>query len=1501
MGGYVPTEPITPHVGGTPPGGSVLGAPYTGAGSTNLNNPGAIQGDWGGTSTFWNNPQAVFSWQNQMSSYLGQPASSTQYNPYTEGSAAYDSYESIRRSNNMSPTATAQNQPTYNEYITSRPGFYTDVGDSQTDVIMQQQGVSELEALRQQIDYAATTPGLTDDRFYQNELSKATQNLVEASSGYHAWGMDTGLPVAPNPFEYVGDLALGLQKGTNGQSSAYGVAPVDLNILGLPGGQGIQDAQWNMAVAYDKNQPIPAFPDFTQAISTIDKARNTGEMGPYANLGSPTWQQWNPETQSYSTEKIPLSDQQAIGYYASGGNFELLYSDPANMKNAVALGWGMNYNTPEKTVVNVPGLTVEKGTGNIDTFGYQKPFLSSPNGTAPSASTPETNIELPTLSPTLGFGAQAASSGAYTLEYAGGQPLPGAESSPAPFDPFAAIGGFFGGLFGGGKETPQTQVTPSQGLEYKTPVGDGTYSSLTFTIKPDWKEFTSTSPPTPEKNIIDTSLDWVGGNIRAVGEVPIIGNIVDMGVAAKPVVGFVPVFGQAVKVPLELASRPGAQAQPDDMNGPRPYGEFSAWGGGAGNWLEQQGWQSQETNKVQSDIAKEAFRNPEASPIDKFVSGTKILGLMGSGAIRDNPAGILVAGEQIYLAGPAFGAAGEGTAAGSTWLATKLGASPGLTKLATTAGEYVIPAGFTVLMAGEATKSDKGMFTDFEGANVIGNIGYMSPYLFAMVAPTAFKAATELSPYRVEIGRADIKPASGGDTTASYQSIGVKKVGGPEGQIERTVYTLGGIKTTPEGSSLFRGTPSPLKSEFNFPVDKFGNTPTFVAKTPLETSMLSKLSGAESPKIELPLDIRTRTSYSGLDLGEVKPAIKEVVDSHNIPNSGVVADTLTSKLVEYDTKLYGSSVQRGVGIEQGTPSLGRLANDLDVMVPRDANGAPQYEQFANDVVTSINRDAGKPIARVTDITPDGASIKIGNGKLFDVHNVGGGAPEMLPSGVSQAVGNAEYTGLGMKVEPTIFTKEGVEVISYSEQVGRKAVGTSDFTWEPRTVTGKDGYSVTGTITPKFEGRMKDIGDYYFGERANIVSMEKSPSYTTRKSAEKASTDLESWLDMWGKEASTKIRSDYTTRLEGRDPVVIDFGGMKETTSPSMGRGTTPFYIGSSLGIPSGGKSSESEGSSSLSSPSKFMGVPSLTSPSMMVSKSMKSPSGDVSTGSPSYGSPSVGASSVSMASMGSEPSNTFDISSDVFGSPSAPSVVSKPSPSMRSSPSAPQSLSSPSKSISPQSPSVNSPSPFSDYSLPSGELPSISKPSNWIAPSIFSISKPSPPSTPSKSTPIDTPSTPKTPKAPDPPSPIIPIPKLPKKPIYPIIPEVPKEPKLEKPPSPTGILFPRFPSGTGGTNALHKPTPGKHTQVLSYVVIGRKKATPAPKRQHQIYGLAAPTLPPMTQAQAPSNSQAQIVKVAMKKGFAAPNITAKPIRPARLAQPKLTRPTADPFKVRRRR
>ena len=63
---------------------SIAGAPYVGEGMNNINQPGAVQGDWGGTLHFWNTPQLVSEFKKCY------PA-----NPFQKGNLAYEMYEKV--------------------------------------------------------------------------------------------------------------------------------------------------------------------------------------------------------------------------------------------------------------------------------------------------------------------------------------------------------------------------------------------------------------------------------------------------------------------------------------------------------------------------------------------------------------------------------------------------------------------------------------------------------------------------------------------------------------------------------------------------------------------------------------------------------------------------------------------------------------------------------------------------------------------------------------------------------------------------------------------------------------------------------------------------------------------------------------------------------------------------------------------------------------------------------------------------------------------------------------------------------------------------------------------------------------------------------------------------------------------------------------------------------------------------------------------------------------
>ena len=61
---------------------SIMGAPYVGEGMNNINQYGAVQGDWNGTLSFWNNEAAVEEFKNRFPT-----------NPFQKGSIASNLYD----------------------------------------------------------------------------------------------------------------------------------------------------------------------------------------------------------------------------------------------------------------------------------------------------------------------------------------------------------------------------------------------------------------------------------------------------------------------------------------------------------------------------------------------------------------------------------------------------------------------------------------------------------------------------------------------------------------------------------------------------------------------------------------------------------------------------------------------------------------------------------------------------------------------------------------------------------------------------------------------------------------------------------------------------------------------------------------------------------------------------------------------------------------------------------------------------------------------------------------------------------------------------------------------------------------------------------------------------------------------------------------------------------------------------------------------------------------
>jgi len=269
--------------------------------------------------------------------------------------------------------------------VQGRAGYSSSLGDSGTQALMQQ-GYSPSQSLLMQMEQAKSTTTLSDDRFFASEYQKSMQNVVEASSGYHSWAKDTGIPQAANPFEYSGDLALSLLKGTSGKSGAQATTPTDLTVLGMTG-RGAQDISWDAA----RGGVAPDYSSLIGPTNVLSRAMSEGIMGDYGKLGS----------YSSGYGSLDLFTQQKVGYKAakSAGwdtNLDILGDNPAHQSKELGFGLGFRSSTPawdiseadksldgKQSIVSnslpspfrAPEGTIESSTGDI--FGVNVPIFSN--------------------------------------------------------------------------------------------------------------------------------------------------------------------------------------------------------------------------------------------------------------------------------------------------------------------------------------------------------------------------------------------------------------------------------------------------------------------------------------------------------------------------------------------------------------------------------------------------------------------------------------------------------------------------------------------------------------------------------------------------------------------------------------------------------------------------------------------------------------------------------------------------------------------------------------------------------------------------------------------------------------------------------------------------------------------------------------------------------------------------------------------------------------------
>lgn len=169
--------------------------------------------------------------------------------------------------------------------VVGREGYNAGYGS----FVQSAQAVKSLEAQKQAAQARGDINAVFD---IQNREQQAAQNLNEWSRAYHEAGKQMGIPVAANPYEFGGDVAVELLKGTPTRS-AETFSPVSGDLLGiLPGyktaagqqaGLGLQQDAWNAALNRYAGKN-PTFQDFSLAAGYLAEKATQGYQGPYGDL-----------------------------------------------------------------------------------------------------------------------------------------------------------------------------------------------------------------------------------------------------------------------------------------------------------------------------------------------------------------------------------------------------------------------------------------------------------------------------------------------------------------------------------------------------------------------------------------------------------------------------------------------------------------------------------------------------------------------------------------------------------------------------------------------------------------------------------------------------------------------------------------------------------------------------------------------------------------------------------------------------------------------------------------------------------------------------------------------------------------------------------------------------------------------------------------------------------------------------------------------------------------
>jgi len=318
-----------------------------------------------------------------------QPIISNPYNPLTEP-ARYTNYQNLHPTATAMPETQARVMAAANSYqaitditVQNRAGYTqsSQLGDTRTAVAEAQintafglinmahgtnfglsQENTRMAALAIQMGQAQSQNDNRATQYYGNELAKGAENSVARASQYHYIGKVADVPIAANPYEYQGDLAVEYLKGKPEYAKdVFSPVSGQMSVFLPFGGYGLQQYQWDLAKGNEKGTLNPSMYNVSYAPATAALINATGQYGPYGALyGGPDYK-GTPSSEGLRMQTpTPFTVALYNKIYAGVGGFTYTAPKEETTPDTLIIG-GVEGTRYGKSIVDVPTRLVGGG------------------------------------------------------------------------------------------------------------------------------------------------------------------------------------------------------------------------------------------------------------------------------------------------------------------------------------------------------------------------------------------------------------------------------------------------------------------------------------------------------------------------------------------------------------------------------------------------------------------------------------------------------------------------------------------------------------------------------------------------------------------------------------------------------------------------------------------------------------------------------------------------------------------------------------------------------------------------------------------------------------------------------------------------------------------------------------------------------------------------------------------------------------------------------------